>query len=74
MANEHDRTGNTASTWPRRTVLKALSVVGVGSVVFGRALVGRLFGEEAMLAAAWAYQRATDFHLAHPPLPEGPHE
>jgi Asp-tRNA(Asn)/Glu-tRNA(Gln) amidotransferase A subunit family amidase len=30
--------------------------------------VGRLFGEAALLAAAKAYQDATDFHTAHPPL------
>jgi Asp-tRNA(Asn)/Glu-tRNA(Gln) amidotransferase A subunit family amidase len=39
MAEGYDRTGNAGATWPRRRVLKALSLAGVGSVVFGRALV-----------------------------------
>ncbi|MEX2571532.1 MAG: amidase [Gemmatimonadota bacterium] len=30
--------------------------------------LGPLFGEAPLLAAASAYQRATDFHLRHPPL------
>jgi Asp-tRNA(Asn)/Glu-tRNA(Gln) amidotransferase A subunit family amidase len=30
--------------------------------------LGRLFGEEALLRVAHAYQRATDFHLKHPAL------
>ncbi|HKD36649.1 MAG TPA: amidase, partial [Pirellulales bacterium] len=29
---------------------------------------GRLFGESDLLAVAQAYQRATGFHLAHPPM------
>jgi len=29
---------------------------------------GRLYGETELLAVAHAYQRATDFHLARPPL------
>ena len=29
---------------------------------------GRLYGEAELLAIAHAYQRATDFHLARPPL------
>ena len=32
--------------------------------------VGRLFGEEKLLALAKAYQDATSFHLKHPPLDE----
>jgi Asp-tRNA(Asn)/Glu-tRNA(Gln) amidotransferase A subunit family amidase len=30
--------------------------------------LGRLFGEEALLRVAHAYQRATDFHMKHPAL------
>ena len=30
--------------------------------------VGRVFGEAAMLAAARAFQQATDWHLQHPKL------
>jgi Asp-tRNA(Asn)/Glu-tRNA(Gln) amidotransferase A subunit family amidase len=30
--------------------------------------VGRVFGEATMLAAALAFQEATDFHLKHPKL------
>ena len=30
--------------------------------------VGRVFGEAAMLAAALAFQQATDWHLQHPKL------
>ena len=30
--------------------------------------VGRMHGETELLAAAEAYQRATDFHLRRPPL------
>lgn len=32
--------------------------------------VGQLFGEAKLLAAAKAYQDATDFHLKHPTLPD----
>ena len=34
----------------------------------GFSFTGRLFGEEAMLAVARAYQEATDFHLERPPV------
>jgi len=30
--------------------------------------IGRLFDEGTLLAAAWKYQQATDFHRQHPPL------
>ena len=32
---------------------------------------GRLYGESELLAAAWAYQNATDYHLQRPPLTGG---
>jgi Asp-tRNA(Asn)/Glu-tRNA(Gln) amidotransferase A subunit family amidase len=32
--------------------------------------MGRLFGEDKLLALAKAYQDATEFHLKHPPLDE----
>jgi Asp-tRNA(Asn)/Glu-tRNA(Gln) amidotransferase A subunit family amidase len=34
----------------------------------GLTFTGRLFGETDLLAVAHAYQRATDFHLARPPM------
>jgi len=34
----------------------------------GISFTGRLFGEEAMLTVAAAYQEATDFHLKRPPV------
>ncbi len=34
----------------------------------GLTFTGRLYGETELLAVAHAYQRATGFHLARPPM------
>ncbi len=37
------------------------------SLPIGLQIAGPAFGEPRVLAAAYAYQRATDWHLRHPP-------
>ncbi len=41
------------------------------SLPIGLQIVGPVFGEPRVLAVAYAYQRATDWHLRHPPLSDG---
>jgi aspartyl-tRNA(Asn)/glutamyl-tRNA(Gln) amidotransferase subunit A len=71
IASTNDWAGWTPFTYPFNLTQQPAASVPCGfttqGLPVGMQLVGRMFDDRTVLAAAYAYERATDWHKARPP-------